>query len=53
MEAAVQKKRLDAFGRSGFLILVNNKQAQSLEEEFAIGHGTQVSFVKLTLLVGG
>lgn len=43
----------DAFERSGFLILVDNTQAERLDQEFTIGPGTQVSFVKLTLLVGG
>jgi len=44
---------LQAFGKNGFLVLVNNRQAAGLEEEFTIAPGTQVSFVKLTLLVGG
>lgn len=47
------EKAIDAFERGGFLVLVDNKQAESLDQEFDIGHGTQVSFVKLTLLVGG
>ncbi len=42
-----------AFSRNGFLILVDNKQVESLDQEFQIGRGTQVSFVKLTMLVGG
>ena len=44
---------LDAFGRNGFFILVDDRQAESLEEPIVIGSGTQVSFVKLTPLVGG
>jgi hypothetical protein len=47
------EKAIDAFGKSGFLVLVNNKQAESLDQEFLLGPETQVSFVKLTLLVGG
>ena len=47
------EKALDAFGRNGFLVLIDNKQAESLDQEVVIGHGTQVSFVRLTLLVGG
>jgi hypothetical protein len=35
------------------LILIDDKQADRLDQEFVIGHGTLVSFVKLTLLVGG
>ena len=44
---------VEAFDRNGFLILVDNAQAESLDQEFVVGHGTEVSFVKLTLLVGG
>lgn len=47
------EKALDAFGRNGFLVLIDDKQAEGLDQEFVIGHGTQVSFVRLTLLVGG
>lgn len=47
------EKAQEAFTRNGFLILVNNIQAESLDQEFEIGHDTQLSFVKLTLLVGG
>ncbi|MGC8640891.1 MAG: hypothetical protein ACP5XB_13570 [Isosphaeraceae bacterium] len=46
-------KALDAFTRQAFLILIDDKQAESLDQEFVIGHGTEISFVKLTLLVGG
>jgi hypothetical protein len=47
------EKALEAFQRNGFLVLIDERQAESLDQEFVIGHGTQVSFVKLTLLVGG
>jgi hypothetical protein len=47
------EKALEAFQRNGFLLLIDACQAESLDQEFVIGHGTQVSFVKLTLLVGG
>jgi hypothetical protein len=47
------EKALDAFGRNGFFILVDDKQVEGLDEEVIIGHGTQVSFVKLMPLVGG
>ena len=46
-------KALEAFNRNGFFILIDDKQAETLDQEFVIGPGTQVSFVKLTLLVGG
>lgn len=47
------EKAVEAFEKNGFFILVDDRQAESLDEEFAIGGGTQISFVKLTLLVGG
>jgi hypothetical protein len=47
------EKALEAFNRSGFFILVDDRQAESLDQVFEVGHGTQISFVKLTLLVGG
>jgi hypothetical protein len=47
------EKALEAFNRNGFFILVNDKQAESLDQEFEVGAGSQISFVKLTLLVGG
>ena len=47
------QKALDAFLKNGFFILIDNKQAERLDQEFDVGPGTQISFVKLTLLVGG
>lgn len=47
------QQALDAFQRHGFLVLIDANQADGLDQEFTIAHGTQVSFVKLTLLVGG
>ncbi|MGH7136902.1 MAG: hypothetical protein ACREHD_14275 [Pirellulales bacterium] len=44
---------LEAFNRNGFFILIDDKQAETLDQEFIVASGTQVSFVKLTLLVGG
>jgi hypothetical protein len=44
---------IDAFEKRGFLVLVNDTQAEALEQEFVIGPGAEVSFVKLTMLVGG
>ena len=46
-------KAIDAFGRNGFFILIDDKQAEDLDHEFVIGHGTVMSFVRLTPLVGG
>lgn len=44
---------IDAFGRNGFFIIVDDRQAEALEETIVIRPSTQVSFVKLTPLVGG
>ncbi len=47
------EKALEAFESSGFLILIEQKQAERLDQEFTVGPGTEVGFVKLTMLVGG
>lgn len=47
------EKALDAFERNGFFVLIDDQQAESLDQRFEIRGGTQVSFVKLTMLVGG
>jgi hypothetical protein len=44
---------IDAFGRNAFFILVDDRQAEALEETITIRPNTHVSFVKLTPLVGG
>lgn len=46
-------KALDAFARNGFLILVDNKQAESLDDELTITPESRVMFLKLVPLVGG
>ena len=46
-------KAVDGFGRNGFFILVGDRQAESLDEEFEVKADTEVSFVKLVPLVGG
>jgi len=47
------QKALEAFERNGFFVLVGNRQAESLEQEFEVEVDTEVSFVKLVPLVGG
>lgn len=47
------EKALEAFERNGFFILIDNKQVESLDQEFTVSPSTDVSFVKLTILVGG
>ncbi len=44
---------LNAFQNNGFFVLIDNRQAESLEDEVLLGEDTKVSFVKLTALVGG
>lgn len=47
------EKATEVFERSGFFILIDDKQAESLDQEFEIRDTTTISFVKLTPLVGG
>jgi len=44
---------LDAFQKNGYFVLIDNLQAESLEQEVLLTVDTTVSFVKLTPLVGG
>lgn len=46
-------RALEAFRRNGFFVLVDNQQAESLDEKFEVKVVTEVSFVKLVPLVGG
>jgi hypothetical protein len=47
------EQALEAFKKNGFFILIDEKQAEELDQEVLIGRGTEVSFVKLVQLVGG
>ena len=44
---------LEAFERNGFLLLVDDRQIESLDEEIRVLPETQVTFLKLVPLVGG
>lgn len=44
---------LDAFQNNGFFVLIDNRQAEDLDEEVLLTHDSTVSFIKLTPLVGG
>ncbi len=44
---------LNAFQKNGFFVLIDNKQAEDLDERVMLKAGATVSFVKLTPLVGG
>ncbi len=47
------RRACEAFERNGFFVLVGDRQAESLDEEFEVKVDTEVSFVKLVPLVGG
>ncbi len=44
---------LDAFQHNGFFVLIDQKQAEQLDEIVLLKSNTSISFVKLTPLVGG
>jgi hypothetical protein len=44
---------LEGFATNAYFVLVDNRQAETLDETFIVGPQTTVSFVKLTPLVGG
>jgi hypothetical protein len=44
---------VEAFEKNQVLILINDRQAESLDEEFAVGPDTRVTFLRLMPLVGG
>ena len=46
-------KAIEAFETNGVLVLVGGKQVESLDEEIVVGPDTGVSFLRLTMLVGG
>jgi hypothetical protein len=46
-------KAIEAFESNGIVILVDHKQVESLDEEIVIRPDTRVSFLRLTMLVGG
>lgn len=47
------EKAITAFEANQIIILINDRQVSSLDEEIEIKPGTLVSFLRLTLLVGG
>lgn len=47
------EKATEAFTRNGFLVFIGESQASSLDQEYIVHSGTNVSFVKLVMLVGG
>ena len=47
------RRATDAFHRNGFFVLVGDKQAETLDQEFEVKVDTEVSFVRMVPLVGG
>lgn len=47
------EKAVEAFEKSQILILVNDRQAESLDDQIEVSPNTSISFLRLTLLVGG
>jgi hypothetical protein len=47
------EKAIESFYRNGFLILINDRQVEELEEEIEVRPDTTVAFLKLVPLVGG
>lgn len=47
------EKAIEAFETGRVLVLVNDRQAETLDEEIVVTPETEVSFLRLTLLVGG
>jgi hypothetical protein len=47
------EKALEAFAKNSFFILIDDRQAESLDQDFTVSPKSEVSFVKLTPLVGG
>ena len=46
-------KAIDAFVGNQIIMLVDDRQVESLDEEIVVGRETRVSFLRLTSLVGG
>ncbi len=44
---------LEAFERNSFILLINDRQAESLDEEIMLDSSSQISFLKMVPLVGG
>jgi hypothetical protein len=46
-------KAIEAFGRNGFLILLDDRQLDDLDEVVELRHNATVSFLRLVPLIGG
>jgi hypothetical protein len=46
-------RAVEAFEKNQVLILINDRQAEALDDEFVVGPTTRVTFLRLAMLVGG
>lgn len=46
-------RAVEAFGRNGFFVLVDDRQVTDLDEELALTADSDIRFVRLVQLVGG
>ena len=46
-------KAIEAFGRNGFFVLVDDRQVTELDEELALTADSDIRFIRLVQLVGG
>jgi hypothetical protein len=46
-------RALEAFGRNGFVVLVDDRQVEELDDVVDLPVGAQVTFLRLVPLVGG
>tara|TARA_R110002020_G_scaffold137434_1_gene306460 strand:+ start:588 stop:980 length:393 start_codon:yes stop_codon:yes gene_type:complete len=44
---------LDAFQKNGYFILIDDRQAEDLDQEVLVSKASEINFIKLTQLVGG
>jgi hypothetical protein len=47
------ERAIESFYRNGFLVLIDDRQVEDLEDEIEVGPETTVTFLKLVPLVGG
>lgn len=47
------ERAMEAFYRNGFILLINDRQAEELDDTIEVRPGTTVTFLKLVPLVGG
>jgi hypothetical protein len=46
-------RAVEAFGRNGFFVLIDDRQVTDLDEELALTADSDIRFVRLVQLVGG